>query len=546
MGTRASKPSLRVQPPVLFVLVTLSTVVAPRLAAAQLWEVGNRAFSDQNGFGGMTEYGEVLATGDFDGDGAADPIVGAPQMLAHNARTGFVGVRRGGPDRELSGWFGYGVDSYEFLQTGRAVAAGDFDNDGRDELAFGEPGADLILTVEEHWTEAGRVRLRSWDGARWVDVGRLYQIDAAPLEQPESFDWFGAALAVGDFDGDSYDDLAVGVPGEDLEAGEDAGLVHVFFGGPSGLRTDNSRVYAAGVAGISGQPSAGDRFGQVLAVGDFDGENMDDLVIGVPERSAGATRAGQVHVLYRPTPGTGVPPNQLFSDADLPGAGAEAFDRFGAALAAGDFGPDLTGARFADLAIGVPGQAVAAEGHLVPVPGAGKAVVLYGGAEGLHTIGATQLTQLDVPGAHPEIADRFGAALAAGTVGGFEAAPEDLLADLAVGVPGEDGDETGHTDEGRVHLFFGSDQSLGAGYPVQDVAPAPHLEIGAPAADDRFGQALTIGDFDRDGWGDLAIGVPGKDFEGRLRRGAVQVLYGALFADGLESGGTTFWSSTEL
>jgi hypothetical protein len=45
--------------------------------------------------------------------------------------------------------------------------------------------------------------------------------------------------------------------------------------------------------------------------------------------------------------------------------------------------------------------------------------------------------------------------------------------------------------------------------------------------EDRFGQALTIGDYDGDGRADLAIGVPREDD----RRGVVQILYATGFVD---------------
>lgn len=49
---------------------------------------------------------------------------------------------------------------------------------------------------------------------------------------------------------------------------------------------------------------------------------------------------------------------------------------------------------------------------------------------------------------------------------------------------------------------------------------------GVAERDDRFGAALASGDFDSDGFADLAIGVPGESIRGR-RAGAVHVLYGS-------------------
>jgi hypothetical protein len=61
---------------------------------------------------------------------------------------------------------------------------------------------------------------------------------------------------------------------------------------------------------------------------------------------------------------------------------------------------------------------------------------------------------------------------------------------------------------------------------------------------ERFAFGLASGDFDGDGHDDLAIGSPFEDEPGAGNVGAETVLYGALFADGVESGDTTLWPQT--
>ncbi len=51
----------------------------------------------------------------------------------------------------------------------------------------------------------------------------------------ENFDRFGASLTVGDFNRDDFDDLAIGVPGEDIGANINAGAVNILYGSVSGL-----------------------------------------------------------------------------------------------------------------------------------------------------------------------------------------------------------------------------------------------------------------------------------------------------------------------
>ena len=54
-------------------------------------------------------------------------------------------------------------------------------------------------------------------------------------DEPEERDRFGSALASGDFDQDSYLDLAIGVPYETIGATTYAGIVEIVYGGPDGL-----------------------------------------------------------------------------------------------------------------------------------------------------------------------------------------------------------------------------------------------------------------------------------------------------------------------
>ena len=66
----------------------------------------------------------------------------------------------------------------------------------------------------------------------------------------------------------------------------------------------------------------------------------------------------------------------------------------------------------------------------------------------------------------------------------------------------------------------------------------------ANQANRYYGLAVATGDFDGDGYADLAIGAPAEDDGGLSDVGAAVVLYGSLFSDGFEVQNTGFWSST--
>jgi hypothetical protein len=430
--------------------------------------------------------GSAVSSGDLNGDGYSDIVVGNPGFVdSYNGYNGQVLVILGGS----SGYGGivpFHCVSSSSNNFGASVSGtSDVNGDGF---------ADLVVGAYGYWS--GGI---AWSGRVFVFFGGPSLAPKTELQADlifsgeTAYEYFGVSVAQpGDVDGDGSGDLLIGANGFNSSTGR--ALIKAVY--PYRIVSPNG-----GEQWIAGEPVTVRWRGHDpadLAFSVDGGYSWSDLARGVGGADENEftivapsyiTNTARVRATY-----TGQIAKRATSDASdavfrvatrwrppaaasrlrLAPTGLSSDDQFGhSAAAAGD----VNGDGYPDLIVGAP--------NLAAGTSPGHAYVFYGGT----TADATP----DVVLTGQATGDLFG--FAVGTAGDVNG---DGYADVIVGAPLND---TEASDAGRAYVYFGG--------PSMDAAADWALVTGAVFPQVNFGTSVaTAGDVNRDGYSDVVIGAP--------------------------------------
>ncbi|MFD5556786.1 FG-GAP-like repeat-containing protein [Streptomyces sp. NPDC127068] len=369
-------------------------------------------------------FGDRLATGDLDGDGYTDLVVGVHGERIGNADSfGVVTVVWGG-SRGLKS----GVDLSSPLPTHRnaigwGVATGDFDGDGQADLAalsnsstglnvFKGPisrsgkaaGRTGIDTSRQTGVSADKIVAGNVNGDRATDLLVMGQQQSGDQFPTRSVLYKGSTTGlkssgkvaggyeavIADVDKDGYGDIVTGnfmEKAADEPQGGRGGAITVTYGSAAGLSTRTPVRITQDTAGVPGSATPGDRFGWSLSAGDTNGDGHADIAVGATGEATGSRKAtGSVTVLHGSARGLTGSGAKTFTQntAGVPGTG-ESHDQFGASVKL----VDSDGNRRAELVVGA----------FAENDGAGSVWLLPAGRSGITATGSSSFGAGSVGGA---------------------------------------------------------------------------------------------------------------------------------------------------
>ena len=452
--------------------------------------------------------------GDVNGDGYDDFVIGAPGADLHGNMSGasyvVFGAASGFPIdlrlNSLDGSNGFRLDgvSAEDRSAQAVSIVGDVNGDGFDDvlvgslLANGQAGASYLVFGAANGFAAH------------MSLGALNGNNGFRLSGAAAGDLAGAVRAVGDVNGDGYDDLMVGAPGADTN-GLSSGANYLVFGSASGFAANIDLSTLNGHDGmrVDGAAATNRLTASPGSAGDFNGDGFDDVLLASRYSNAG-------YVVF----GAELGNVANFSVASLDGHNG--FVVHGEAVGdvplvnavsvAGDFNGD----GFDDLLIGAVQDEVT------------RSYLVFGhAADGQASF---DLSTLDgdngfaMRGAGHVFRSSFAAVSAAGDING------DGYDDLLIGAATAGGNVDFY-GAGQAYVVFGRATGFAAPVNLNTLDGDNGLHLDGFAREGQFGAAVSAaGDVNGDGYDDLVVGAPElASGSGLSRGGASYVVFGRDF-----------------
>lgn len=461
------------------------------------------------GYEVAAEFGRSLgAGGDINGDGYEDIVIGVnlSNIDAGNAGAAYVIFGKPGATRAhidvsaldaSDGFLLHGADIDDYL--GMTVdLSGDLNGDGYDDVvviaSHDDTGASDGGTAYVIWGQAGSTRAD-------VNVSVMTSADGFRILAQEAGNFLGNTTVIspqnsqfvdadGDFNGDGFDDLLLGHGASDND-GDDSGLVYVIFGQTGATRGDVnlSSLGTEGFKITTGGAAAAHLGHSVQFLGDFNGDGLNDIVVGAPLSDQVAGDAGQAYVVFgHAGPYNGINLMTLGSAEGFRISTSDGVSWLGGSVS----GSDVNGDGLTDLLVGnLASDEVATD--------AGSVIVVYGRAAadyGNLSVGAIPAgegyTIFGEGGA-----DSFGHAVeGAGDVNG------DGIGDLLVS---SWEDDEGGNDAGAAWVVYGKTGTARTGIELSTLSSIDGFKIIGDEAVDYFGRTNAVGDINGDGYDDMIV-----------------------------------------
>lgn len=424
--------------------------------------------------------GNSVATGDLNGDGLDEIIVGASDDNDAGNDAGAVYILYPPFHRNvtsLSRYIKYTGENRDD-ELGKSVATGDVNGDGYDDVIIGAPSEDTV------GHDAGAAYIIYGQGRR-LGGGSIARVEKLLGERGNDKTGYSVA-ANGNVNNDGYDDILIGSY-EDSSASQNSGSVYLVYGRAMQLNTNTLRIFAE----FTGE-YVDDNAGSSVAFGDINGDGYSDILVGaINAGNARVPFSGAVYIIYgQATSFSSTSSTSLSGGVKF--VGENDFDDVGFSIGSGDLNAD----GYDEMIVGALGY----DGMR------GAAYVVYGASSTLTS--ASLKTAVKYEG---EDANDFA---------GYSVASSDYnhdgYSDLFISAllrPYTSG------QNGEVYLLEGSSSSLSGG----SLASASLSFTGE--YNDAAGSSLAFGDFNGDSYDDMVVGA-NENGDGAFYGGAVYLFYG--------------------